>query len=215
MYGMEVTIFNETFTLLPQRAIWWKKHKMLLLADMHLGKVNHFRKAGIPVPPKANDKNWETLVELVQITKPQRMVCIGDLFHSHYNYDWELVGQFTRAFTQLSFELVTGNHDILTNHQYSRSKIILHGEGLRVDSFLFSHFPLEESLPGIYTISGHIHPGIQLSGRGKQKLMLPCFCFGELQGYLPAFGMFTGLSRIQPKKEDQIFAIANNDVIKI
>jgi len=212
---MEVTIFNETFLLLPQRAVWWKKHNMLLLADMHFGKVNHFRKAGIPVPPKANDKNWETLIELVQFAKPRRMVCIGDLFHSHYNYDWELVGEFTRLFTQLSFELVTGNHDVLTSHQYSRSNIILHGEGLRVDSFLFSHFPSEDHLPGVYTISGHIHPGIQLLGKGKQKLMLPCFYFGEQQGYLPAFGMFTGLSRIQPKKEDQIFAIADNSVIKV
>ncbi|MBX2954819.1 MAG: ligase-associated DNA damage response endonuclease PdeM [Cyclobacteriaceae bacterium] len=212
---MEVTIFNETFTLLPQRAVWWKKHSMLLLADMHLGKVNHFRKAGIPVPPKANYKNWETLIELVQLVKPQRMICIGDLFHSHYNYDWEIVGQFTRSFTQLSFELVTGNHDILTNHQYTRSNIILHGEGLQLDTFLFSHFPTEKHLPGVYTISGHIHPGVQLSGRGKQRIMLPCFYFGEQQGYLPAFGMFTGLSRIQPKKEDQLFAIADNTVIKI
>lgn len=212
---MEVSIFNETFTLLPQRAVWWKKHNMLLLADMHLGKVNHFRKAGIPVPPKANDKNWETLIELVRLAKPNRMVCIGDLFHSHYNYDWELVGQFTRAFTQLSFELVTGNHDLLTNHQYARSNIILHGAGLRIDSFFFSHFPSVDHLPGVYTISGHIHPGVQLYGRGKQKITLPCFYFGEQQGYLPAFGMFTGLSRIQPKKEDQLFAIADNTVIKI
>lgn len=212
---MEVTIFNETFTLLPQRAMWWKKHRMLLLADMHLGKVNHFRKAGIPVPTKANDKNWETLVELVQLTRPERIVCIGDLFHSHYNYDWELVGQFTRAFTQLSFELVTGNHDILTNHQYARNNIVLHGEGFSVDSFLFSHFPLTDCPSGVYTISGHIHPGVQLSGKGKQRITLPCFYFGEHQGYLPAFGMFTGLSRIQPIKEDRIFAIADNTVIKI
>ncbi|MBX2945698.1 MAG: ligase-associated DNA damage response endonuclease PdeM [Cyclobacteriaceae bacterium] len=212
---MDITIFNETFELLPQRAVWWKKHNMILLADMHLGKVNHFRKAGIPVPVKANEKNWEVLIDLVQTLKPQRVVCIGDLFHSHYNYDWELVGEFTRAFHHVSFELVTGNHDVLTHQQYNRCNIVLHGEGLRVDRFLFSHFPLAEPLPGVYVISGHIHPGVQLLGRGKQRIMLPCYYFGEHQGYLPAFGMFTGLSRIQPKMEDRIFAIADNTVIKI
>lgn len=212
---MDITIFNETFKLLPQRAIWWKKHNMILLADMHLGKVNHFRKAGIPVPVKANDKNWEVLIDLVQTLKPQRVVCIGDLFHSYYNYDWELVGEFTRAFQHVSFELVAGNHDVLTYRQYNRGNIILHVEGLRVDQFLFSHFPLADPPPGVYVISGHVHPGVQLSGRGKQRIMLPCYYFGEHQGYLPAFGMFTGLSRIQPKKEDQIFAIAENSVIKI
>src|SRR3569623_749217 len=50
--GMEVEVFVELFELLPQRAIFWKKEKMLLLADMHLGKVNHFRRSGIPAPLK-------------------------------------------------------------------------------------------------------------------------------------------------------------------
>jgi uncharacterized protein len=212
---MEVTIFGEELELLPQRAIWWKAQKILLVADMHLGKINHFRKAGIPVPAKANDRNWETLIELVQVKNPERMICIGDLFHSHYNSDWEMVGQFTNHFTQLSFELITGNHDILSDHQYMRNRVVVHPEKLTINSFVLSHFPVDDREQEAYTLSGHLHPGIQIHGKGRQAVTLPCFYFGERQGYLPAFGMFTGLARIQPAKEDSIFAIAEEAIIKL
>ena len=133
---MEVEILSEKFEMLPQKALLWKSRRTLLLADMHLGKINHFRKAGIPVPAKANNKNWETLVDLIHSTKPERMICIGDLFHSHYNSDWEMVGQFRKNFLQLSIELITDNHDILSNHQYKRNDITMHGDGLKFDSIL-------------------------------------------------------------------------------
>jgi DNA ligase-associated metallophosphoesterase len=212
---MKVTIFGEAFVLLPQKALYWQTQEMVLLADMHLGKVNHFRKAGIPVPVKANERNWEVLIDLVHTTKAKRIVCVGDLFHSHYNYDWELVGQFTQAFPHLSFELVTGNHDILADHLYERSRVTVHGPRLRVGKFILSHFPAEAPTPETYMLSGHVHPGIRLSGKGKQSLTLPCFYFGEHQGYLPAFGMFTGLSRIRPKKHDQVFVVAENSILQI
>lgn len=60
--------------------------------------------------------------------------------------------------------------------------------------------------PEPYTLSGHLHPGITLSGKGRQRLRLPCFWFGAQTGILPAFGAFTGLADIQPRQGDQIFA---------
>jgi metallophosphoesterase superfamily enzyme len=66
-----------------------------------------------------------------------------------------------------------------------------------------------------YNLAGNIHPGVLLQGKGKQAVTLPCFYFGERQGILPAFGSFTGLARIQPKKEDRIFVIAESTVVKI
>ncbi len=212
---MKVTIFGEEFELLSQKALFWPTQKIVLLADIHLGKINHFRKAGIPVPVKANERNWEVLIDIVQKTKAKRIICVGDLFHSHYNYDWEIVKQFTQAFPQVSFELVTGNHDILADHLYAHSGVKVHGERLRIEKFVLSHFPAAEPDPGCYTLSGHLHPGIRLFGKGKQSMMLPCFYFGEHQGYLPAFGMFTGLSRIQPKKADQVFVVAEGSIIHI
>lgn len=82
-FNETVTVASETLDLLPQRAVHWPAKAILLIADVHLGKINHFRKAGVPVPVKANDRNTEALVEVIQQTKPSRVIFLGDLFHSH------------------------------------------------------------------------------------------------------------------------------------
>ncbi len=213
--SLRVTVCQEQLELLPQRAIWWPARNALLVADVHLGKVNHFRKSGMPVPARASNKNWETLVELVMLYRPERLICIGDLFHSSYNYDWESIRSFTSQFSTLQFELVSGNHDILSEHLYQQSSIVVHCEHLLMDPFKLIHIPPDEPVTESteYILSGHIHPGVQLVGRGRQSITLPCFHFGESQGLLPAFGAFTGLARIVPKKSDRIFVIAENKVM--
>ncbi len=211
---LSFTLANEILWLLPQRAIYWEAQGMLLMADVHLGKINHFRKSGLAVPSKADDKNFELLVEMIQQYKPQRIIFLGDLFHSHYNEVWEEFGQLIRYFPEVCFELVLGNHDILGLHQYQKHGIILYQE-LTIGPYLFTHHPVEDYAGALYNLAGHIHPGVRMIGRGKQYATLPCFHFGEKQGLLPAFGAFTGLARIVPKVNDQVFIIVENKILKV
>src|SRR6478736_7510859 len=111
---MEIELEGVAIKLLPQKALLLKKSKILCIADLHFGKLSHFRKSGIAVPPKANEKNIEALIDLLNETKPERVIFLGDLFHSHYNDEWETVGQVLRHFSACSFELVLGNHDIMS-----------------------------------------------------------------------------------------------------
>ena len=210
----EVKILNEKLELLPQKAVYWEKKNILFLADLHLGKVNHFRRAGIPVPAKANDRNLELLIDLLRFTNPDRVICLGDLFHSHYNPEWEVFGELVKHFRNISFELVLGNHDIMSTIQYTRKGILLH-DMLRLDPFIFTHHPMSEIDKQCYNIAGHIHPGVNLRGKGKQSVTLPCFYFGECSGLLPAFGMFTGLAKIRPKKEDKVFVIVDEKIVEV
>lgn len=210
---MEVEILGEQVELMPQKAVWLKRRSTVLLADLHFGKVNHFRKSGIPVPPKANDRNTDTLISVLQTTKAERIIFLGDLFHSHYNNEWEVLGQVRRHFAICSFELVLGNHDILSALQYERNNMVVHIEQYQLGNFLLTHEPLQAVAPGTYNLSGHVHPAVRLRGIGKQTITLPCFYFGKQQGILPAFGSFTGLARIIPKKDDRIFVIADHKVI--
>ena len=60
---------------------------------------------------------------------------------------------------------------------------------------------------GVYYFSGHLHPGIRISGMGKQSLQFPCFYFGGDYAILPAFGRFTGTVSIDPGAESNVFAI--------
>jgi DNA ligase-associated metallophosphoesterase len=211
---MQVKVFGEALELFPQKAVFWRKEKILLLADLHLGKVNHFRKFGIAAPAKANDKNIEVLVDLIWQTKPERVICLGDLFHSHYNPEWEVFGEVIKHFSAISFELVLGNHDIMSETQYLRKGIKVFDD-LQIGNYILTHHSLKEVPVHLYNLSGHIHPGVLLQGKGRQSLTLPCFYFGVHQGVLPAFGMFTGLARIEPKKEEKIFVIADNKIIAV
>lgn len=209
---MEVEIFSERMKLLPDKALWLRNQKIVLIADLHLGKINHFRRSGIPVPQKANDKNTEILISILQHTKPDRLIFLGDLFHSHYNEEWEVLGQVRKHFTACSFELVVGNHDILSHVQYERHDMIMHRTELTINNFMLTHEPMPAVPKGFYNLCGHIHPAVTLRGTGKQSVTLPCFYFTKNQGILPAFGSFTGTARIVPAKEDRIYAIADNRI---
>jgi uncharacterized protein len=211
---MNVEVSGELFQLLYHKAMFWPKQKVLLVADLHLGKINHFRRSGIPLPVRANDRNIEVLVDLIHMVKPERILCLGDLFHSHYNPEWEVFGEVIGHFRHISFELVMGNHDIMSDLQYERKGIIAHDK-LIVDNFIFTHHPLDDVQPGYYNMAGHIHPGINLHGRGRQSITLPCFYFGERNGLLPAFGVFTGLARIKPMRDDRIFVILDDKVVDV
>lgn len=211
---MTVDFLGESLQLLPQKALYLPRWCALIIADLHFGKINHFRKSGIPVPDKANENNAARLIECIQQTSAERVIFLGDLFHSHYNHEWEVVGQIRKHFSSCQFELVLGNHDILSAQQYERHDIRMIDQ-LRLGPFLLTHEPEEDISDGVYRLAGHIHPGVRLSGTARQSIMLPCFYFGKNQGLLPAFGSFTGLARISPKRDERIFAIVENKILEL
>lgn len=209
---MQVEILGVNLTLLPEKVVFWEDEKILLVADLHLGKANHFRMAGIPVPSKVNDKNLETMIGLLNRIKPKRTIFLGDLFHSYYNEEWETLGQVIRHFPDCSFELVRGNHDIMSDLQYERHKLKVFDQ-LQLGPLLLTHEPTENT--DYYNIAGHIHPGVHLRGKGRQAVTLPCFYFGKTKALLPAFGSFTGFVRVPVKKNDRVFVVTDKKVIKL
>ena len=211
---MEITIREKKIRLLPQRAIFLVEEQALVIADLNIGKVGHFRGAGIPAPSRAGNRNFEELVSAIEGTDPKRVIFLGDLFHSHYNSDWEVFGEFLAYYSHIKFELVIGNHDIMSDHQYTRKKIHVYDQ-LVLGPFLLTHHPQEDNYAPYYNLAGHIHPGVRMVGGGKQSLTLPCFFFGKQQGFLPAFGIFTGFKRIRPEKNDKVFVIAENRILKV
>jgi metallophosphoesterase superfamily enzyme len=123
-------------------------------------------------------------------------------------------GELVKHFVKISFELVLGNHDIMSEQQYIRKGIAVHNT-LRIAPFVFTHHPLEEADAEFYNLSGHLHPGVNMVGKARQSITLPCFYFGENMGLLPAFGTFTGMARIYPKKNDKVFVIVEEKIIEI
>lgn len=189
---------------------------MLIIADLHFGKINHFRQAGMPVPAAANRHNEETLIDLINLTRPARVVFLGDLFHSHYNDEWEILGQIMTHFAAVSFELVRGNHDIMSETQYIRKGLKV-ADAIDSGVYLLTHEPMaHEDIPdGRINMAGHLHPGARLQGRGRQGIVLPCFWLSPNQLILPAFGSFTGLATIRPGAQDRVWIIVERQIMEV
>ncbi len=201
-------------TLLPEKAVWIDSLSVLLIADLHFGKAAHFRKSGIPIPEKVHDQDYIQLKSLISRYSPEQVYFLGDLFHSSWNEQWENLLLFLGQFPNSTFHLVVGNHDILPAEKYQDPKLQVHPNPIVIGSLLLSHEP---SLPpeGFINICGHIHPGIILKGRAKQKVRIPCFHFSNDILVLPSFGNFTGFALVELKKNDFIWGIAEGSVIPI
>jgi len=214
----KIEIQGQTFLLHPERAVFWVAESMLLLADLHLGKGAHFRKAGIAVPVAVQTANFNRLKTIIEDCKPKRILFLGDLFHSHHNHVWELLQEFIKAYPAISFELVPGNHDVLTDEKYKASLLNLRPAIYEVSDFTFTHHPLSDETfrAGKYNFCGHIHPSVRLrAANGGGGLRMPCFYFGKHQAILPAFGEFTGTANIEVGEKDRVFVPVEGQVIGI
>ena len=213
MKALHIPFLGQNLFLHPFKSIYWEEKKTLIIADLHLGKVTHFRKAGIPVPLQAADTNWDKLYTLFLEYQPKRLLVLGDLFHSSYNSAWEEWAQFVQQFPSTRFELVLGNHDILELKNYQEAGLIVHSIALREPPFLFTHEPSSDN--SLYNLAGHIHPCVLLKGAAKQYLRLACFYFGATAGILPAFGAFTGMAKLDIKKGEHVYVITENEVLNV
>ncbi|WP_286967586.1 ligase-associated DNA damage response endonuclease PdeM [Flavobacterium sp. UBA4854] len=208
---MKIQIQNETFILHPSGAVYWESKKIIIISDVHLGKVTHFRKHGIAIPQNAISENFRKITEVLDEFMPEKIIFLGDLFHSSKNAEWNLFEEWLSIHDQETY-LITGNHDIIDEIHYKKIGVIV-TELLELNHFFFTHHPTEKE--NLFNFSGHIHPGIVLRGLGLQTLKLRCFFCKPNQMILPAFGEFTGKYFLKPNSEDTVYAIAGNDVVQI
>ncbi|MBD3749901.1 MAG: ligase-associated DNA damage response endonuclease PdeM [Sphingobacteriales bacterium] len=206
-------LLEEELVLLPQKAIWFPKYQTLLVSDTHLGKGAHFRKAGIAIPQILAQEELALLSDLISELNPQKLIFLGDLFHSEMNNDCDWFVLWRELHQKIEMILVKGNHDILPEIFYQKVRLKV------ADSFFVGKFKLMHEPPKLqeanYIIAGHIHPGVRLKGKARQGVTLPCFYFGVEFAVLPAFGKFTGKALMKIQTNAQIFAVVGEQVIAI
>ena len=206
--------------------MFWEEEKALIVSDLHFGKTGHFRKSGIAIPPSVYREDLQRLVIQIQYFQPRELIIVGDMFHSHANKELELFLKWRSDLSGIHIRLIRGNHDILKDEWYEQARIDLSSQTLSRKDFHFVHDITGQltqknsstkhiSADQPYFFSGHIHPGIRLSGMGKQSLCFPCFYFGKKYAVLPAFSRFTGVAMIYPEAEEEVFAIVNQELIQL
>ena len=207
-------IRGQNLWLSGERAIYWENEKSLIVSDLHFGKAGHFRKSGIAIPQTVFREDLQRLIDLLQYFKPEKLIVVGDFFHSKQNNEMDWFNKWRDDFKHLEIILVKGNHDILKEEWYESSSIQLIQKEFTIQDFVFTHDKCED-IEDKYIFCGHVHPGIILSGAGRQSLRFPCFYFTDTHCILPAFSRFTGMALVHPNSSDQLFAVVENKLIRI
>jgi len=202
---------DQHFELDSSGALFWPDQNCLILSDVHLGKIQHFRKNGAAIPLQAQEENYLRLKHVISRYTPKTLLVIGDLFHSEWNREWTLFEAFVNA-QQLDIVLVAGNHDIIAHKHFEALGIEVVTDK-QLKNIQFSHYPDHDTVQ--FQISGHLHPAVRVQLGAKEKRTLKCFYRKNKQFVLPAFGYFTGNARVNQREVDEIYVIAEDEVIRI
>lgn len=217
MYSIE--LHGISAQIHPEKAIYLKDYKALLIADAHFGKALSFRRQGVPVPHGTTQANLATLSRLLRTTGAERLLVLGDLLHDAAALQPRVLQQWQQWRAQhagLQITLVEGNHDakaLRAGPLPAAFGIDVVSEPHALGPFALCHVP--QAVPGSYALAGHVHPGFRLQGRGDDSLRLPCFWFGVDGAVLPAFGEFTGSHEVQPQPGDRVFVVAEGRVYPV
>jgi uncharacterized protein len=214
---IRLTIAGEDVRLLPERALFWQRTCTLVVADVHWGKGATFRAAGIPIPGGTTAEDLARLDSALDRTGAGRLVVLGDLFHAKAGRVATRTLAALRGWrercTTLEIQLVRGNHDRHAGDPPEDLRINCVNSPAFLPPFVLRHEP-RDSAEG-YTLAGHLHPGLVVSGPALQRERLPCFLVRPGVTVLPAFGSFTGMAPVIPGPSDQAFVVADGEVLPI
>lgn len=210
---IEIEWAGQELVLCPQRAVWWPARRTLLVADLHLGKSDAFRAAGLPVPSGTTRSDLDRLAALVAARDAQRLVLLGDFVHGRSSWSDGLEERW-RAFRRecdVPITLVRGNHDRRAGDP-ADAWAVAAVDHLDDGPFSLRHHP--EPVPARHVLAGHDHPCLRLRDFGRARLRLPCFHFGPTVAVLPAFGSFTGMHPVRRQPGDRVFVATDDAVIE-
>lgn len=202
---------EENLTLTNQRVMYWSRKNALILSDLHLGKAAHFRRNGIPMPVQVSLQDINRLEFLINYYQPEKLIIVGDLIHAGINLELDLFRNLIQKYPQVNFILIKGNHDRISENELNLLGIYEIYKELIIDDLHFIHHPENSDN---YTISGHIHPGVNIEFATK-RMRFPCYTISKNQLILPAFSTFTGLDTSSELENRICYAFHKDGFFKV
>ena len=184
---MPVTLAGEAVELHADRALFWPARARLVIADLHLGKGDIFRRHGIAVPSGGTGGDLARLDALIARTGAAELWVLGDMLHgdpagSRWRAAWTAV---RAAHRDLAIRVLAGNHDRALHA--AALDVAIDAAAVRDGPFIFRHEPAPQ--PGAHVLAGHLHPVLRLAALRRQ---FPAFVLDPAVTVLPAFSLFTG-----------------------
>ncbi len=208
--SVRIELQGETVELHGDRALYWPRLQRLLIADLHLGKADVFRRAGIGLPRGGTAHDLLRLSSLIDTTRAQAVWILGDVLHGAApEAAWRIPWETWRArHRDVHVAALNGNHDRALAK--AGLNIQLLGPGVEDAMFALRHEPHAHS--SSHVICGHLHPVIALPGIRRR---FPCFWSKQGMTVLPAFSQFTGGFLLPPSPGDHVVACVDGDAVLV
>ena len=209
----ELRLAGEGVLLHADRVLFWPRERMLVLADLHLGKGQVFREAGIALPRGGTADDLARLDALIATFDPAQVLILGDMLHGPLPADAPWLHQWCEwrlRHAVRAVVLIGGNHDRAVDA--ARLGLDAVHRHLDVAPFRFEHDAVPAS--GHFVLGGHVHPVVRLHRTGL-KAQFPALWARSDLAVLPAFSRFTGGFRIRPAREDRLWLCAPGAVVQI
>lgn len=213
---MHIQLAGERLIVDAQRALIWPAEATVFLADLHLGKSDIFRRAGIPIPEGNTTADLERIESLVQRYQLNRVVLLGDFLHGRSVAQAAYAKSFAawrQSREDLNFVVIAGNHDRFDAFRCADWNVSWQHEGASIGPFVCRHHP--QASPEGYVLAGHIHPVMFLYGSARERLRVPVLWLREGHAVLPSFGSFTGGAEVTPSESESVYAFAADRVWRV
>ena len=201
---VKAELAGERVLLLASRALFWPRERRLFLSDLHLGKADVFRRAGIGLPRGGTMDDLRRLSDAIALTDAASVWILGDVVHgavhdSAWRADW---WRWREAHRHVHVAALSGNHDrALAGAELG---VELLGEAHDSGPFALRHEPAV--VEGLHVLSGHLHPCVAVPGLGGRRW--PVFWLQPATTVLPAFSEFTGGCHVDAAQADGLVVCA-------
>ncbi len=183
MNGTAVSLAGAELSALPSGALWWPAERLLVVADLHLGRSERLaRRGGALLPPYDSADTLARLDAEIAAARPAAVVALGDSFD-----DAEAGAALPEAARLSLARMMAGRHWVWIAGNHDPGPIEIggtHRAEWRCGPLVFRHI----ARPGVEgEVSGHFHPKARVGGLAR-----PCFVLDRARIILPAFGTYTG-----------------------
>lgn len=208
---LDLSIAGEPMRVLGDRALYWPARRRLLIADLHLGKADVFRRAGIALPSGGTSHDLARLATLLEHTDAQELWILGDVLHGPApQSSWRRrVDEWRRRHHRVRVAALTGNHDRALAAATDLGLELL-PDSVADGPFVLRHHP--EPDPERHVLCGHLHPVFKAPGTTRRW---PAFLLRPGITVLPAFSQFT--AGVEPDLEpgDRLIACVEGEAIAL
>ncbi len=186
--GLDFSLAGATLTARPSGALWLAAERLLVVADLHLGKAERLaRRGGGLLPPYETAETLARLAAEIDALAPAMVLCLGDSFD-----DGRAAAALEETARERLAALAAGRRWVWAAGNHDPAPLGLpgtHALEWRAGPLVFRHIAAPAAPPG--EVSGHYHPKAVLAARGR-RVRRRCFLADARRAILPAFGAYAG-----------------------